>query len=444
MQEDLEGVSFGDKRLDIRFKKIMEKCFNNPRTSIPNLFQTWGETQAVYRFFDNDKVTPEKMLEPHYKQTTARISEHKTVLLVQDTSALMYQMRDDIEGMGVVSSDDQQGFMIHPTIAVTPERLCLGITHLHYWNRKEIKKKTHDQKAIDAKRTIEEKESVRWLESLVRSEAIAESCMDTRLVVVGDRENDIFEVLNYKGSVKFLTRVSHDRVTKEGYITADTMNTEPIGSCEFFYHEEKRMVKQDIYVKNVCIRDPKKHNVFTDSITIIICLESNPPEGQDPISWSLATSVELDETTKAEDVINWYLCRWEIELLFKVLKSGFEVEKKQFRNFDRTIRSTTLYLLTAWRILFLTRIGEVCPDISCDIVFHEYEWKLLYYSIHKKPPPSIPPKLGVVINYLAQLGGYLNRKHDPKPGAKVLWQGVNKLFYLVEGWLMAKDFPHKT
>jgi hypothetical protein len=34
-----------------------------------------------------------------------------------------------------------------------------------------------------------------------------------------------------------------------------------------------------------------------------------------------------------------------------------------------------LYLIIAWHVLFLTRLGHDYPERSCDTVFDEAEWK---------------------------------------------------------------------
>jgi len=47
-----------------------------------------AETMAAYRFFDNDKTTFEKILQPHCHATEQRIASQEVVLCVQDTTEL--------------------------------------------------------------------------------------------------------------------------------------------------------------------------------------------------------------------------------------------------------------------------------------------------------------------------------------------------------------------
>lgn len=138
---ELRGANFGDKRLNERLLSIAGALNNNPEQSIPVNFNSWGELKATYRFFDNGKVTAENILEPHCKATLERIKEESVVLLLQDTTDIDFTGRKTITGMGFTGSATQQyfrrGFFLHPTIAVTPEKTCLGVVNSQVWVRKE-------------------------------------------------------------------------------------------------------------------------------------------------------------------------------------------------------------------------------------------------------------------------------------------------------------------
>ena len=48
-------------------------------------------------------------------------------------------------------------------------------------------------------------------------------------------------------------------------------------------------------------------------------------------------------------------------------------------------------------------------------------------------PPDHPiPTIREMIIMVARLGGYLNRKSDPEPGAKVIWRGLEYLRIFVD------------
>ena len=70
--EELETTKLGDKRLNERFSQILEALGNRPNASIPAALGGRAELEAAYRFFDNEKVTPEKLLAPHFDATIKR------------------------------------------------------------------------------------------------------------------------------------------------------------------------------------------------------------------------------------------------------------------------------------------------------------------------------------------------------------------------------------
>lgn len=90
------------------------------------------------------------------------------VLCVQDTTELDFSSKKQIAGLGPLSYAAQHGMYLHPTLALTPEGLCLGVLDAWMWARDP---ETHgqDKRALP----IEAKESVRWLEGFARVAKLA-------------------------------------------------------------------------------------------------------------------------------------------------------------------------------------------------------------------------------------------------------------------------------
>lgn len=80
-------------------------------------------------------------------------------------------------------------------------------------------------------------------------------------------------------------------------------------------------------------------------------------------------------------------------------------------------------MVVAWRINRLMRLGRSLPELPADLLFEKQEW-VAAHALNRKKPPKGVPKLGEVIRLIAQLGGFLGRKHDGEPGAKTLWLGL--------------------
>lgn len=58
----------------------------NVGESTPDVMRTKASLDGTYRLMDNEKVTPESLLEPHLRQSIERTSQYDRILLVQDTT----------------------------------------------------------------------------------------------------------------------------------------------------------------------------------------------------------------------------------------------------------------------------------------------------------------------------------------------------------------------
>lgn len=74
---------------------------------------------------------------------------------------------------------------------------------------------------------------------------------------------------------------------------------------------------------------------------------------------------------------------------FKILKSGCNIEKMQFETVDRLSNFIAVQCILAWRVLYMTRLGESCGDLPASLIFSDLEWKIAFTRIHKKMPPIV-------------------------------------------------------
>jgi len=136
--KEFDGINFGDKRLDSRLVKLATTLSQCSVESIPSACNGAHEAKTAYRFFDNRKVTPEKILSAHKAATIERIKEHKLVLLLQDTSPLDYSKHFSKTGIGPIHRESHRGLLVHPLLAVTEDRLPLGLLDNKLLVRKEL------------------------------------------------------------------------------------------------------------------------------------------------------------------------------------------------------------------------------------------------------------------------------------------------------------------
>src|SRR5262249_9310018 len=185
---EVVGCRLKDQRLKPRLERILERLGTKPTASIPAAWQSWGETQATYRFLSNERVEAEEILEGHRQATIKRIAEEPVVLIVQDTTFLEY-IKDLVgKGVGTLRETSRDEHLLHPSVAFTPARVNLGVLHHQFWQRPE-----EPVGHLRAQRPIEEKESYRWLVGYAVACGVQRRCPETLVVSVADREGDIHE-----------------------------------------------------------------------------------------------------------------------------------------------------------------------------------------------------------------------------------------------------------
>lgn len=439
---------FGDKRLTTRFVKLLEGLNHKSEESIPAALDTWSETCAAYRFFSNKKVTPEKIFLPHKRATLERIKSEKVVLLPQDTSELNYSSKTDIEGLGPLNTENHRGFLLHPVLAITPARLCLGALSNQMWVRENI-----GNKGLERDRDIEDKESSRWLKGFKIAEEVAIEASNTLVVNITDREGDIYEFFQMTEGVRegagahWLIRSTHNRVVskKEHGVKQGLWDVARkqavVATVEFKLpkrgNQAERRVKQAIRFARVKLGGSRRKGkgLLPLKVTAVLATEINAPRGVKPLEWLLMSSLPVSDARGATTLFNWYLCRWEIELFFKVLKSGCGIERLQLEHVERLFKCVTLYMIIAWRIMYIRSMGQKYSEESCTLVFGESEWKSVCCMLHKQRAlPQNPPNLREMVIFVARLGGFLARKGDGYPGIKTMWKGLQRMHDYAQAW----------
>ena len=435
-EAELNAADLGDGRLNRRAGVLLGQLSRRPEQSIPAACQGWAETQAAYRFFSNEKVTAEGVLLAHVEAVLERARQHPVVLCVQDTTELDFTSKPQIEGLGPLTYESALGLYIHPTVAFTPEHLCLGVVDLWTWARDAETHGTKDR-ASRASRPIEEKESFRWLEGYRRVCGLQKEVGEaTRLVYVADRESDLFELFaeGQQEEVAWLTRSNQPRKLDTGARLWETVEgAEELGQIEFDLpataQRSARRVVQTLRATQVRLAPPYRCDKVLPvvEVTALLAREETPPEGIEPIQWLLLTNLPVETLAAAREKMQWYLCRWQIEVYFRVLKSGCKVEQLQLQTRDRLEAALALYLIVAWRVLYLMMLGRNCPDLPCDVVLATEEWHAVYMVVQRKKPPRQPPPLSLMLTLVARLGGFLARKGDGPPGPKALWIGFQRV-----------------
>src|SRR3954454_10035354 len=49
-----------------------------------------------------------------------------------------------------------------------------------------------------------------------------------------------------------------------------------------------------------------------------------------------------------------------------------------------------LFMIIAWRIQSIVMLGRACPDLPCDVVFDDLEWRTACVIRYRRPPTTPP------------------------------------------------------
>jgi hypothetical protein len=192
-------------------------------------------------------------------------------------------------------------------------------------------------------------------------------------------------------------------------------------------------------------RRPGGKKLASVSYWVVDAREIDPPEGEEPIHWVLLTSFPVKDFAAAQRILRLYVARWDIEIFHRILKTGCRVEELQLKTQEALRPCLGLYLIVAWRILYLTRLGRECPDLPCSVVFEEAEWKAVVAIVVKrkmkgwKGLTDDEPTLSVMLVLVSAFGGHLGRTGDGPPGPQSMWQGLTRVRDFALAWEVFTD-----
>lgn len=463
------GINFGDKRLTERLIRITDRLSEAPESPINQACGRWSQTKAAYRFFQNENVCEKDILASHVQQTVQRARKYETILAIQDTSYFAYTDHRKTTGLGMISKAPGKnvetlttvGLIMHSSFAVTTEGLPIGLLDQNVFSRKpqpeELKNKK--EKGHNAYVAIEDKEGIRWLNSLKKTqEAVLGS--KVQVVTICDREGDFYEFLEFvrKLDASILVRARGDRVINKPSRCSEKLDTRLWGTIQALPNQgfieveipardqkPARIAKLETRFGSFRMNPPRNNirhrteDLPDLNLNAVHVVEKYPPEGEEALEWMLLTDLPVTNFDEAVEKVRWYCLRWRIEVFHKVLKSGLRVEQCRLQTADRLIRYLTVMSIIAWRIYWTTLIARANPEMPCTSLLAQEEWKVLYSKIYeRKSYPKKPPCIRDAVRWIAMLGGFMARKGDGEPGVTTLWRGWKRLFDLSEGWNLAR------
>jgi hypothetical protein len=161
-------------------------------------------------------------------------------------------------------------------------------------------------------------------------------------------------------------------------------------------------------------------------LTAIDVRELKAPRGEEPIHWRLLTTHTVDDVDKARHVIAWYSLRWNIEQLFRTLKSqGLDVESSMLEDGTALERLVMLGIVAATKTMQLVLARDpATPALPVERVFGQQEIAVikalqprLEGRTEKQRNPHQPGTLGWASWTIARLGGWTGYATERPAGA---------------------------
>lgn len=420
---------------------------------------------GTYRFLHNKDVQLEELIQASYNHCSANV-KGLHVLSIQDTSEINYQniagkLKANDPDIGPVGNNVDAGYFLHPNLVIdTEDMFPIGFSSLILWNRywdKSDKNQRNYQK-----QPIEEKESYRWISSATKSKEVLKEASHT--TIIGDRESDIYEELVHVPDEKtsLLIRSSINRRlygSKEKlFETISGSELKAVYKIEIKGNKDRkdRTAEMQLRFKKVKILRPK-NNVSKDlpKYVELWAIEAKEqaesvPEGEEEILWRILTTLDIVTIGDALRYVEWYAFRWQIEQLFRLLKTkGFNIESSQLADGSSLKKLCVMALQVALQVLQLTlsRTGE--NKKNAELIFTAEEINFLHIiskklegNTAKLKSPFIPESIAWASWIIARLGGWKGYESQSPPGHITMKKGLDVFFQQFQGWKLAMEWQN--
>jgi hypothetical protein len=456
---EFASADFGDERLTRRLMRIADCVAAAPSSGFPEITRSDGELEGVYRFLGNERVTPLKILAPHFASTIERTGTGD-LFVVHDTTEFGFGGTAHRDGLGRINKvGEKQGFFGHFALAVASDgsRRPLGLVGL----KTHVRTGRPTARYRHARQAGTENERTRWFRL-----ALDVGKTLPRAIHIMDREADSYEIASelIGAGARFVIRVCRDRkliappgAEKRMFAAADrgpifATRTVPIArrrgrACKrarkIHPPRDERVATLQLRASAHVVERPNRRALDNCSpslaLNVVLVDEVNPPPDAEPISWKLVTTEPINTAAQVEAVVDAYRARWVIEEYFKALKTGCSLEKRQLESFRTLVNALAIFSVMAWRLLLLRSTARLSPDAPATNALTERQVQVLQElsrmrdtALPRIDIPASSPTAQDALLAVAQLGGHI--KNNGPPGWQVLGRGYESLLLVELGW----------
>lgn len=450
------GQTFGDTRLTSRFKETCGLFEQGLSQTIPQVSLKKSQSKAVYRFFDNKNVNPQKMLNtcrPEIESLFLRDQPFR-LLQISDSTELDFTRKKGAPQLGSLNYVRQKGLLLHSSVLFNDLGLPMGLLWQSYKSRKEEDFGKSEERL---NLPIDQKETQRWLDHFVQGQDLCKKHPNVELIYLADSEADIMELfqLRQEPRMHLIVRSKHDRLLADKSSTLYTEVSKQAAKGQYQISitnpqsQKERVATLEVRFCPVQLTQHRQVKSKPDRSVVqfyaVQAKEINPPEDiKNPIEWVLLTTLPLTTFEEALQIIAYYVLRWLIERFHYLLKSGgAEVEQLQLETPERLQNAITTYSIATFKALKIRYWAEKSPQSNIfQAGVSQIEHEVLYKYANQKLDAKIvfkknePPTIAQYCKVLGQIGGFLPSKKQELPGFKILSRALGKLKTLVDAYLL--------
>ncbi len=457
--QELASGSLGDARLNQRRNRIMAILERHPDRGFPEACANSAEAEAFYRFLRNERIDWTAIVEPHLAATRARCVAAGEVLIIHDTTDLVFAGDAPREGLTRLGPS-RHGFWLHTSLAVAADgsRTPLGVLGLQPFVRpargaarppKKDRERFHDPL----------KESRYWREGVAAVRAALPPETDT--IHVMDRGADSYESFAewVTQGDRFIVRLTHDRRVQAPAGSVGALSTALAEAPIVCQREVGVAPRRDgkrtlsartlhparagrtatlaIAATHVELSRPREVSAAAPAtlpVHVVRVSECDAPVGTEPIEWRLITTEPIGTREQIERIVDAYRTRWLIEEFFKALKTGCAYEKRQLESYQTLLVALALLAPIAWRLLLLRHLAREIPTAAATTVLSAPQLQVLR-AVPQGRMLTTQSTVRDVLAAIARLGGHLAQ--NGSPGWLILGRGYQKLCDMELGWIAA-------
>jgi hypothetical protein len=429
----------GNRSRTKRLTDIAARAAENPSGRITEVFATSAEREGAFRFIANENIAPHEIAAAAGRACARACDGDEFVFAPVDASSLSLPGPTKARALGSVGNHlrGRHGLHAMSAIAVSADGTPMGLLAQRLWSRahEPVVGRSRRNRPLDAKETqhwlrVVEDACRRW----------DETGASGRIWFQLDRGGDFWQMLHWATQQKThwtTLRVAYDRRVigdELDYLWPHMRRQRVLGFYELDIPatatRKARRGRFQLRAAPVTIwtraRPSKAHLALP--LTAVWARElGTTPRGEKPLEWMLFTTAPVRSFADAKRVLFGYTRRWRIEEFHKTWKSTCRVEETQLRSANRVARWATILAAVATRIEHLKHVARAVPDTAASAEFSHDELQAVLLLKRHKLAAGETPNVALVVQWIAELGGYTGKSSGGPPGGITIGRGLERI-----------------